>query len=120
MQTAFTAADRAVQAALDAAKEAVIKAETATEKRFEGVNEFRQQLADQAATFMPRTEGAVLFERYSADIGELKDRVSKIESRTAAIAEERTTQRLDTGQLIAIIVAVVVVLSAAAAFVGTH
>jgi hypothetical protein len=34
----------------------VIKAETAAEKRFEAVNEFRGQLRDQAATFLPRAE----------------------------------------------------------------
>lgn len=52
----FTDQDKAVQAALLAAKEAVIKAETATEKRFEATNEFRQQLSDQTNTFLPRPE----------------------------------------------------------------
>lgn len=50
----FDAQENAVAAALQAAKEAVNKAETAAEKRFDAVNEFRGQLADQAATFMPR------------------------------------------------------------------
>jgi len=35
---------------------AVNKAEAATEKRFESVNEFRAQLGDQSRTFMPRIE----------------------------------------------------------------
>jgi hypothetical protein len=56
LDAAFLAADKAVQAALSSAKEAVAKAETAAERRFENVNEFRAQLADQAATFMPRVE----------------------------------------------------------------
>lgn len=43
--TAFIASDKAIN-----------KAEVATEKRFEGVNEFRAQLADQATSFIPRTE----------------------------------------------------------------
>jgi len=38
---------------------AIEKAEMATEKRFEGVNEFRDQLRDQALTFMPRSEAEV-------------------------------------------------------------
>lgn len=42
--------------ALTAAKEATVKAETATEKRLEGVNEFRGQLKDQAANFVTRSE----------------------------------------------------------------
>lgn len=45
-----------VALALAAAKEAIDKAETATEKRFDSVNEFRAQLSDQAGTFYPRKE----------------------------------------------------------------
>jgi len=52
----FTAQEKAVEDALSAAKEAVLKAENATEKRFEGVNEFRNTLADQQRTLMPRAE----------------------------------------------------------------
>ena len=37
-------------------KEAIVKAEEATERRFEGVNEFRQTLGDQAASFATRME----------------------------------------------------------------
>lgn len=56
MHTAFEAADKAVQAALMSAEKAVIKAEVAANDRFAAVNEFRQTLTDQTATFMPRTE----------------------------------------------------------------
>lgn len=52
----FEAQEKAVEAALIAQKEAVQKAETAAEKRFDSVNEFRAQLSDQATTFMPRRE----------------------------------------------------------------
>ncbi len=38
----------------DASEKAIAKAEAANEKRFAGVNEFRQQLSDQAKEFMPR------------------------------------------------------------------
>jgi hypothetical protein len=56
MQAALAAAEKAVSTAMQAAEKAVNKAETAAERRFESVNEFRQQLADQAASFMPRSE----------------------------------------------------------------
>lgn len=46
----FQANKEAINAALLAAEKAVAKAEAAAEKRFEGVNEFRAQLADQART----------------------------------------------------------------------
>src|SRR5688572_26741026 len=48
--------ERAVQAALAAAKEAVNKAELAAEKRFESVNEFRAQTKDLQSSYMPRAE----------------------------------------------------------------
>lgn len=57
----FDAQESAVAAALTAADRAVAKAEVAAEKRFDSVNEFRAQLADQAATFMPRAESEIRF-----------------------------------------------------------
>ncbi len=38
----------------DASEQAISKSEVMTEKRFQSVNAFREQLSDQAATFMPR------------------------------------------------------------------
>lgn len=68
--------DKAVQAALIAAKEAVIKAETASEKRFESVNEFRGQLADQTATLMPRAEVNTKFDAFNDKLTGLTDRIN--------------------------------------------
>lgn len=65
----FIDQDRAVQAALNAAEKAVTKAENASEKRFDAVNEFRAQLADQAATFMPRSEAELQFSNLRAAPG---------------------------------------------------
>lgn len=62
LRDALLAQEKAVSAALLAAQEAVAKAETAAEKRFDAVNEFRAQLADQAATLMPRTETQVILD----------------------------------------------------------
>src|SRR6185369_13242602 len=60
--------DKQVAAAFNAANEAVRKAEVAAEKRFDAVNEFRGQLADQARDFMPRKEAEL-------QISSLTDRV---------------------------------------------
>lgn len=57
----FDAQEKAVAAALAAAKEAVVKAEGASEKRFDSVNEFRATLKDQQVTLMPRAEADVRF-----------------------------------------------------------
>jgi small-conductance mechanosensitive channel len=46
----------AVGAALSSARDAVLKAEGAAEKRFDAVNEFRATLGDQQRTLMPRAE----------------------------------------------------------------
>jgi hypothetical protein len=42
-------------------KEAIIKAENATEKRFEGLNELRGVMTDQAAAYLPRAESDAKF-----------------------------------------------------------
>ena len=52
----FDAQEKAVAAALAAAKEAVLKAEVSNDKRFESVNEFRNTLKDQQGTYVTRTE----------------------------------------------------------------
>lgn len=52
----FKAQEAAVAAALASADRAVTKADMATEKRFESVNEFRNQLKDQTGTFITRGE----------------------------------------------------------------
>jgi predicted mannosyl-3-phosphoglycerate phosphatase (HAD superfamily) len=88
--TAFDAAGKAVQAALAAAKEASDKAEAAADKRFDGVNEFRQALTDQNATFMSRVE-------YVTAHGALEDKVTSNSERMTAL-ELRLTSRLDLGQ----------------------
>lgn len=56
LDAALAAQKEAVQTALVAAEKATSKAEVASDKRFESVNEFRQTLTDQTATFMPRSE----------------------------------------------------------------
>ena len=52
----FKAQEQAVTFALQSAEKAVTKAELAAEKRFESVNEFRDQLKDQTGTFITRNE----------------------------------------------------------------
>ena len=68
----FKDSQTAVDAALNAAKEAVLKAEDASEKRFEGVNEFRQTLGDQQRTLMPRIEAVQRMETIERSVDELK------------------------------------------------
>lgn len=77
----FKDSGTAVDAALNAAKEAVLKAEGAAEKRFEGVNEFRQTLADQQRTLIPRTEA-------EQRMAELARRIQELETANATKSAE--------------------------------
>lgn len=65
---AITAQKSNVDAAIAAAEGAVNKAEKASEKRFDSVNEFRGTLADQQRTLMPRAEAEILFRQLSEKI----------------------------------------------------
>ncbi len=80
--TAITAQEKAVAAALQAAKEAVTKAEIAAEKRFDAQNEFRAQLSDQANTFMPRGEADLQLRSLDEKINTLQGIVGSIGSRS--------------------------------------
>lgn len=88
----FAAQETAVANALAAAKEAVDKAEAATEKRFEAVNEFRAQLNDQAARLMTRDESLSRHNRTAEQITDLQGRIDS-ENR---LARERTEGDVNT------------------------
>jgi hypothetical protein len=62
----------ALSVALNAAAIATNKAETATEKRFDSVNEFRAQLKDQSLTFMPRVEAEQRLTHLATRLEELR------------------------------------------------
>jgi 4-alpha-glucanotransferase len=68
-QQRFEAQELSVKNALQSAKEAVLKAEQAQEKRNEASNEFRGQLKDQAATLTPYNEFKALASRVDKQEG---------------------------------------------------
>lgn len=78
---ALVAQEKAVAAALAAQKEAVNKAENASEKRFESVNEFRAQLADQNKTFATRAD----FDNLKETLNKLELAVSRTENKDVGI-----------------------------------
>lgn len=79
--TALSAAKEAVTAALLAADKATSKAELAADTRFASVNEFRGQLADQANTFMPRTEYGLAHQNLADTVLAVDHRMDAIGSR---------------------------------------
>jgi hypothetical protein len=79
-----------VALALAAADKAVSKAEMATEKRFEAVNEFRGQLADQTRTFTPRVESDAAMLRLNERLQELTDRINRKEGQAVGVQDNRS------------------------------
>jgi hypothetical protein len=77
----FKGARDAVAAALASADRAVTKAELASEKRFEGVNEFRASLADQGRLQMPRSEAEQRINALDEKIIDLLKRQAALEDR---------------------------------------
>ncbi len=90
----FKAQDEKTTLALTASKEAIGKAETATEKRFDAVNEFRGTLSDQAAHLLPRAEADVKFGNFDEKIESLKKEIQGLrESRSAGEGNDVQAQR---------------------------
>lgn len=67
----FESVIQATSNALAAADRAVNKAESASEKRFDAVNEFRETLADQQRNLMPRSEAELLIKALNEKIDAL-------------------------------------------------
>lgn len=77
----FSAQDQAVKTAMQSAEKAVNKAESAAERRFESVNEFRNTLSDQARMLMPRAETEQAVKALSEKLDVLATRVNAREDR---------------------------------------
>lgn len=87
LDAAFVAAEKATATALASAEKAVGVATASNEARFQGVNEFRKTLSDQATNLLPRTE-------YAAAHRALEDKLTIVNDRVGAL-ELRLTSRLD-------------------------
>lgn len=102
--------DIRVREAFEASEKAISKAEAATDKRFDGVNAFREQLADQVQQFLPR-------EVAEAQIAELRKLVSLNTERLdiergsqRGATDFRSNNRASTGLVVAMVSAGVAVL----------
>lgn len=92
------------------------KSMAAAEKRFESINEFRAQLADQALTFMPRAEAQAIFksviDRLESQSKAVATSQAELRSRLDIIAGSSTgedSHRLDTNRLITVIISAIAV-----------
>jgi hypothetical protein len=83
----FEAQEKAVSAALAAAKEATAKAEGAAEKRFDSVNEFRATLKDQQAMLIPRAEVDAKLHSIEEKIAVNAVQVAQLNSKAEGVAQ---------------------------------
>ncbi|WP_204011111.1 hypothetical protein [Virgisporangium aurantiacum] len=74
-----------VARALAAADKAVSKAETATEKRFESVDEFRQRLSDQTRSLVSKVEFDAVRDSSAVRIADLASRLDKTEGNAVGL-----------------------------------
>jgi hypothetical protein len=113
LDAAFKAAEQAVAVALANAEKATVKAETAADKRFESVNEFRAVLTDQTRTLLTRTEYEVARRALEERVSVNADRVNALELRLtsrldldqgegAGVAGQRSETRLNLGMAVSI------------------
>jgi hypothetical protein len=84
---AIEAIHRELKIESEAAKAVVTKSEIATEKRFDAVNEFRAQMADQAGLFISRREVEALVNSNSEKISSITDRLNRNEGRGMGISQ---------------------------------
>jgi len=87
----FAAAKEQVTLALTAAEKAITKAEMASDKRFEGVNEFRGLLADQQRSLVPRAEYEVQHKALIDQITAQRDQLTMLAGRSQGIGAIGTT-----------------------------
>lgn len=120
----FNTQTKAVDAAFAAQQAAITAAAAASERRFEGINEFRAQLSDQAATLMSRAEATVrldgLNEKVEAEALRQTQRVNELERQVRSrldLSQGAKTGFTDSVKLFFAAVSVVIALIAAVATV---
>lgn len=88
LYAAIQSVKEAADFALQAAERATLKSDAATEKRFDGVNEFRAALGDQQRTLMPRSEVDVIFRGLTKQLEDQNTLIAAQNVRLVAISAE--------------------------------
>jgi hypothetical protein len=92
---------------------AVNKAENATEKRFESVNEFRNTLTDQQRTFMPRSETEIMFKNHEVLHESLTLKIDDVSKKLEKIVNMKQGGNVVWAYIISIISLIGVIISIA-------
>jgi hypothetical protein len=88
----FAGAKESVSVAMASAEKAISKAEIATDKRLDGVNELRGALSDQTSTLLPRSE-------YSVQHGSLVEKIDGAIVRLTQIESQATGKKVGLGMV---------------------
>lgn len=99
----FEGQKEAVVAALAAAKEAVSKADTATEKRFEMISDSIKELSARLGTMIPRQESIHIHDATHEKVEDLEKRLIKVEEKGSGAQENWKTLLMVAGVIIPII-----------------
>jgi uncharacterized coiled-coil protein SlyX len=99
----FEAMRATIESAFTSAQIAIDKAEAATEKRFEGVNEFRAALSDQASSFVTRQTLNALVAKLEAQIERNRDDLDMLAKKIDVREGMLEGARLTVGNVIAIV-----------------
>lgn len=97
METLVASQAEKVKLALDAAEKAILKAEIASEKRFESVNEFRETLSDQQRSLMSKEAGDKIVENMLRDREEAQRQILEVR----AFVNTLTEAKLDAADKVA-------------------
>jgi hypothetical protein len=100
-----------VALALASADRAISKAEMATERRFEAVNEFRATLTDQAAQFVTRREFEALRSAGTERMDEFKEWLDRTQGGKTKVGDQRAVLATIIGVATLVITVVVVVVN---------
>jgi gas vesicle protein len=107
----FDAMKDMVETAFETAKEAISKAETATDRRLEGMNEFRDTLSDQASHFVTKDALESLVDKLETQINRNRDDLDSLAKRIDVREGQTAGSRLTWGNMAALV-------ATAAAFIG--
>lgn len=93
---------RLIDQRFNSTKEAVDKAEVATDKRFDAVNAFRAQLADQTGSFLPREVAETQFAEIRKQLAMNTDRLNRGEGKSTGADDFRAQLVAGAAVLVAI------------------
>ena len=101
----FQAVENSTRAAFENSQRAIDKADMATEKRFEGVNEFRAALSDQASQFVTAEQLQAVSDKLEAGYIRNREDIDRLGVRMERREGETAGSRLTYGTIAALLAA---------------